>query len=191
MEYQQTFQRNLEQRIEQLLLPIVGPGRAIARVNADLDFNRTTIRKEIFDPKSAVVRSEVKSEEENRGRANVDGGTPDPKYQGKMTDWPQAPLRKAPGPVTTNFDINKEEQQIVAQLGAVKRLSVAVLVDGKYVKQADGSWSSGAPDRGAADSDPAADPQRAVGFDDVRGDAIEVFSGMFLSRKWHLQPILH
>ena len=73
LEYQMNMQRQLEQRVEQLLTPIVGPGRAIVRVNADLDFDRTTIRKETFDPKSAVVRSEVKNEEENRGAANVGG----------------------------------------------------------------------------------------------------------------------
>ncbi len=179
MEYQQTLQRNLEQRIEQLLLPIVGPGRVIARVNADLDFNRTTIRKEIFDPKSAVVRSEVKSEEENRGRANVDGGTPDPKYQGEndrlASGTSQESTRTS---ATTNFDINKEEQQIVAQTGAVKRLSVAVLVDGKYVKQADGS-SVFEPLTEEQLTQIRQLTQRAVGFDDVRGDAIEVSSVAF------------
>ena len=80
------MQRQLEQRVEQLLTPIVGPGRAIVRVNADLDFDRTTIRKETFDPKSAVVRSEVKNEEENRGAANVGGGTPDPNYSSRSEE---------------------------------------------------------------------------------------------------------
>lgn len=179
MEYQQTLQRNLEQRIEQLLMPIVGAGRAIARVNADLDFNRTTIRKEIYDPKSAVVRSEVKSEEENRGRASVDGGTPSLNYQGEndllSSGTAQESSRTS---ATTNFDINKEEQQIVAQMGAIKRLSVAVLVDGKYVKQADGSSVFE-----ALGEDQLLQirqlTQRAVGFDEVRGDAIEVTSIAF------------
>ena len=42
---------------------------------------------------------------------------------------------------TTNFDINKEEQQIISQVGSVKRLSVAVLVDGKYTQQQDGTYA--------------------------------------------------
>lgn len=180
MEYQQTMQRNLEQRVEQLLLPIVGPGRVIARVNADLDFNRTTIRKEIYDPKSAVVRSEVKSEEENRGSANVDGGPPDPRYQGEndnalASGTSQESTRTT---ATTNFDINKEEQQIVAQIGAIKRLSVAVLVDGKYTKQADGS-SVFEPLTEEELTQIRQLTQRAVGFDDTRGDAIEVSSVSF------------
>ncbi len=179
MEYQQTLQRGLEQRIEQLLLPIVGPGRVIARVNADLDFDRTTIRKEIFDPKSAVVRSEVKSEEENRGSANVDGGTPDPKYQGENDKLASGTSQESTRTTsTTNFDINKEEQQIVAQIGAVKRLSVAVLVDGKYTKQADGS-SVFEPLTEDQLNQIRQLTQRAVGFDDTRGDAIEVSSVSF------------
>jgi flagellar M-ring protein FliF len=179
LEYQAGMQRAFEQRIEQLLVPIVGPGRVIARVNADLDFNRTTIRKEIFDPKSAVVRSEVKNEEESTGSANVDGGNPDPNYQGgndrTASGTSQASTRTSS---TTNFDINKEEQQIVSQVGSIKRLSVAVLVDGKYTAQADGTqtFEPLAADQVAQIRQLA---QRAVGFDENRGDAIEVSSIAF------------
>jgi flagellar M-ring protein FliF len=180
LEYQTNVQRLLEQRVEQLLIPIMGPGRAIVRVNADLDFDRTTIRKETFDPKSAVVRSEIKSEEENRGSANVGGGTPDPNYRGEndlltASGTAQESTRTSS---TTNFDINREERQIVAQIGAVKRLSVAVLVDGKYVTQQDGTQSFE-----PLDADQLAQirqlAQRAVGFDEERGDAIEVTSIAF------------
>ena len=179
LEYQMGMQRSLEQRIEQLLTPIVGPGRVIARVNADLDFDRTTIRKEIYDPKSAVVRSEVKSEEETQGSANVAGGTPDPNYQGEndrmASGTAQSSTRTSS---TTNFDINREEQQIISQVGSIRRLSVAVLVDGKYSQQQDGTY--------AFEPLPAEQiaqlrqlTQRAVGFDEERGDAIEVSSISF------------
>ncbi len=179
LEYQTAMQRGLEQRIEQLLVPIVGPGRVIARVNADLDFNRTTIRKEIFDPKSAVVRSEVKSEEESKGSANVDGGTPDPNYQGENDRLASGTAQESTRTSsTTNFDINREERQIVSQTGSIKRLSVAVLVDGKYTQQADGTtvFEPLAADQLAQIRQLT---QRAVGFDDVRGDAIEVSSIAF------------
>ncbi len=179
LEYQHALQRDLEQRIEQLLIPIVGAGKVIARVNADLDFSRTTIRKEIFDPKSAVVRSEVKSEEESRGSANVDGGTPDPNYQGEndrlASGTAQESTRTAS---TTNFDINREEQQIVSPIGSIKRLSVAVLVDGKYMAQEDGSTMF-EPLNAEQIIQIRQLTQRAVGFDDERGDAIEVSSVAF------------
>lgn len=179
LEYQSNMQRSLEQRIEQLLLPIVGPGRVIARVNADLDFNRTTIRKEIFDPKSAVVRSEVRNEEESRGSANVDGGAPDPNYQGENDNMASGTAQESTRTSsTTNFDINKEEQQIISQVGSIKRLSVAVLVDGKYTQQQDGSYAY--EPLGAEQMEQIRQlAQRAVGFDDARGDAIEVSSISF------------
>jgi flagellar M-ring protein FliF len=179
LEYQMSMQRNLEQRIEQLLTPIVGPGRVIARVNADLDFDRTTIRKEIYDPRSAVVRSEVKSEEETQGSANVAGGTPDPNYQGEndrmASGTAQSSIRTSS---TTNFDINREEQQIISQVGSIKRLSVAVLVDGKYTQQQDGTYAfEPLPVEQIAQLRQLT--QRAVGFDQERGDAIEVSSISF------------
>jgi len=179
LEYQTNMQRSLEQRIEQLLLPIVGPGRVIARVNADLDFNRTTIRKEIFDPKSAVVRSEVRNEEESRGSASVDGGTPDPNYQGENDNLASGTAQESTRTSsTTNFDINKEEQQIISQVGSIKRLSVAVLVDGKYTQQQDGTYAF--EPLGAEQMEQIRQlTQRAVGFDDARGDAIEVSSISF------------
>ena len=179
LEYQMGMQRSLEQRIEQLLTPIVGPGRVIARVNADLDFDRTTIRKEIFDPKSAVVRSEVKSEEETQGSANVAGGTPDPNLQGENDQMASGTAQSsARTSSTTNFDINREEQQIIAQVGSIKRLSVAVLVDGKYTQQQDGTFAfEPLPVEQIAQLRQLA--QRAVGFDDTRGDAIEVSSISF------------
>ncbi|WP_442886225.1 flagellar M-ring protein FliF C-terminal domain-containing protein, partial [Desulfovibrio sp. 1188_IL3213] len=49
MEYRQTGQRNLERRIEEMLQPLFGPGRVIAKVNADMDFSQKTIRRELFD----------------------------------------------------------------------------------------------------------------------------------------------
>ena len=51
-------QQNLERRIEELLTPVVGAGKVIARVNADLDFSQKTVRKEIFDPEKPDTFSE-------------------------------------------------------------------------------------------------------------------------------------
>ncbi len=72
-EYKNTFESNLENRIEQLLTPIVGPGRALVKANVDLDFSQRTIHKELYDPNVTVVRSEQKNEETTSGSAAVDG----------------------------------------------------------------------------------------------------------------------
>lgn len=175
MEYQRALERSLESRIEQLVTPVVGQGKVIAKVTADLDFSRATVRKELFDPKSQVVRSEVKSDEASRGSANVGGG-PNPKFQGENDLGASGTSQETSRTTsTTNYEINREEHEIVAQAGSIRRLSVAVLVDGISTPAADGA--------------PQFQPlpveqierirnlaQRAVGFDPARGDAIEVSS---------------
>lgn len=126
-----------------------------------------------------MVRSEVRNEEESKGTANVDGGTPDPNYQGEndrmASGTAQESIRTSS---TTNFDINKEEQQIISQVGSIKRLSVAVLVDGKYTQQQDGSFAF-EPLNAEQMEQIRQLSQRAVGFDETRGDAIEVSSISF------------
>ena len=52
MEHRLQVQRNLERRIEEMLQPLFGPGRVIAKVNADMDFSQKTIRREFFDPEN-------------------------------------------------------------------------------------------------------------------------------------------
>ena len=71
-------------RLEQILTPILGPGRSLAKVNAELDFSQRTTRKEMYDPNATVVRSEQKSEESTSGTAAVDasGATTTPRGGG-------------------------------------------------------------------------------------------------------------
>ncbi len=166
-------QQNLERRIEELLLPVVGAGRVIARVNADLDFSQKTIRKEFYDPEKTVVRSEQRSEENTQGRASVDAGVPDPNFRGDGPGATASTQNSNRETRTTNFEINKEEQNIVSNVGGIDRLTVAVIVDGTYEKGADGKMAFV----------PRTDEElkrirqlvsNAVGFNSARGDTIEV-----------------
>ena len=69
LEYKADLENKTQRRIMELLGPVVGPEKVIARVNADLDFSQKTIRKEVFDPDGSVVRSETRSEETTAGAA--------------------------------------------------------------------------------------------------------------------------
>lgn len=177
MEYRQTVQRNLERRIEEMLQPLFGPGRVIAKVNADMDFSQKTIRRELFDPEKTAVRSEYRSEESQQGRANLEAGSPDVNFRGdgitgSVSD--QSGTREAR---TTNYEINKEEQQIVSNVGELRRLTVAVLIDGTYVKT-DGIWSF-MPRKSEELEQVRQLVHNAVGLDKGRGDALEVSSAPF------------
>lgn len=173
LEYQLTFQQNLERRIEHIISPITGPGRVIAKVNADLDFNRRTTRKEIFDPDSAVVRSEQRSEEQSSGASQMEAGVPEPAFQGEGYTGPATSQETSRETRTTNFEISSEEQNIVGALGDVNKLNVAVLVDGKYVQNDAGEMVYEALSQEEIERIRQL-VERSVGFDTARGDNIEV-----------------
>ena len=181
LDFKTRTQQGLERRIEELLMPVVGAGRVIARVNADLDFSQKTIRKELYDPEKTVVRSEQRSEENQQGSARLDSGVPDPNFRGDGLTGNNSNQTANRETRTTNYEINKEEQNIVANVGDIDRLSVAVIVDGTYQTQEDGSQVF------VPRSDEELNRIRqlvanAVGFDSARGDTIEVsnipFSGI-------------
>ncbi|WP_449242033.1 flagellar basal-body MS-ring/collar protein FliF [Desulfovibrio sp.] len=173
LEYKAQMERKLERRIEELLMPVVGPQKVIARVNADLDFSQKTIRKEMYDPNATVVRSENRSEETTQGRAAIDGGAPEANFRGDGFAGTQSTQDSTREARTTNYEINKEEQSIVSPVGELQRLSVAVIVDGTYAKDAQGQMAY-AP-RSAEEMQRIQNLVRsAVGFDKNRGDAVEV-----------------
>ncbi|WP_035067916.1 flagellar basal-body MS-ring/collar protein FliF [Nitratidesulfovibrio termitidis] len=178
LDHKLRMQQTLERRIEELLYPVLGAGKIIAKVNADLDFSQRTIRKELYDPEKTVVRSEQRSEESQRGRSNLEAGSPDANFRGDSPTGGASTQEGNRETRTTNYEINKEEQNIVAQVGDISRLTVAVIVDGTYEKGADGQWTF-VPRK---DEDVERIRQlvaNAVGYDRARGDTIEVSSISF------------
>lgn len=177
LDHKLLVQRNIEKRIDDLLTPIMGTGHFIAKVNADLDFSQKTIRREVFDPERTVVRSEQRSEESTNGSGNV-GGVPDPNFRGDGFSGSTSTQNSNRETRTTNYEINKEEFNIVSTVGELDRLTVAVIVDGTYEKTEEGSFSF------TPKSDEELNRLRqlvanAVGFDSARGDTIEVSSISF------------
>jgi flagellar M-ring protein FliF len=173
-DHKQTIQRNLELRIQELLYPIIGAGKVIAKVNADLDFSQRTIRKETFDPDGAVVRSEQKSAETTKGSANLAAGTPDANFRGDGVNGSVSQQDATRETSTINYEINKEEQNIVTPVGQVDRLSIAVVVDGTYAENADTGAMAFTPRSEEEMARIKALVSNAVGFETARGDAIEV-----------------
>lgn len=171
-------QARFERRIEDLLTPMVGAGKVKATVNADLDFSQRTIRREVFDPESAVIRSENRSEESQQGNANLNSGVPETNFRGDGMGGTQSTTASNRETRQTNYEINKEEHNIVGQLGTVNRLSVAVIVDGTYQKDENGN-----PVYVPRSEDEIRRIRQlvagAVGYDSARGDVIEVSSVAF------------
>lgn len=174
LEYKAGVEAKMERRIMELLSPAVGPEKVIARVNADCDFSQKTIRKELYDPESAVVRSETRDEESTQGAASLAGGEPDANFRGDGFTGTRTTQDSNRESRTTNYEINKQEENIIAPVGELKRLSVAVIVDGTWEKNEETGESTYVP-RSAEEVERIKTLiANAVGFDSVRGDTIEV-----------------
>jgi len=182
LDYIGRIQQNLERRIEEMLVPVAGAGKVIAKVNVDMDFSQKTIRRELYDPQNSVVRSEQRSEETQKGKANLEAGTPDVNFRGDGITGSVSTQDGTRETRTTNYEINKEEQNIVSNVGDIQRLTVAVIVDGTYTKNASGVMEF--VPRSAADLKRIRQlVANAVGISETRGDSIEVTSIPFGDRE--------
>ncbi|MGC5777748.1 flagellar basal-body MS-ring/collar protein FliF [Methylobacterium sp. NFXW15] len=174
------LERRLRSQIEDVVAGIVGPGRARVQVNAELDLNRIESRSETFDPESRVVRSS-----QTRTESSLTGGAEGATTVGNelpgANGGEKPPTQKDAtnkNEETTNYEISRVTKTEVAEGGRIKRLSVAVVVDGVYSPGADGKPAY-APRQPAEIERIAALVRSAVGFDKARGDQIEVVNLRF------------
>ncbi|MGL1864069.1 MAG: flagellar basal-body MS-ring/collar protein FliF [Pseudodesulfovibrio sp.] len=174
LEYKADMEFTTQRRIMELLGPVVGPEKVIARVNADLDFSQKTIRNEIYDPEGAVVRSETRNEESTAGAASLAGGEPDANFRGDGFTGTKTTQDSTRESRTTNYEINKSEENIIAPVGELKRLTVAVIVDGTWQANEETGEMVYVPRTAEEIERIKALISNAVGFDSVRGDTIEV-----------------
>ena len=177
------LERNLEESARQHLERVLGPGHVDVRVNAEVDMSRVERTEDRYDPAKAVLRSEEATRE--RAAAPDDNGVAGvPGAQTNLpTTNPDAPAGAAAGAPaaggailreshTRNYEIDHVQEKRVTTTGAIRRLTVAVVVDG--VPGPDGKTMV---PRAPAEVDKlAALVKSAVGIDDKRGDALTVQS---------------
>lgn len=180
------LERRLTQTIEDLVGRSLGYGKVRAEVTADLDLDRITINQDLFDPENQVVRSNqtVNETQESQERdplepVTVNTNLPtqqgaDPAQFGPLTSSKNNRTEE-----TTNYEISRTQRTQVKEPGAIKRLSIAVLVDGDYVPGA----NDGPPEYKPRSEQDLAQIERlvrsAVGVDAERGDTIEVVNMRF------------
>jgi len=178
--------RNYEQRltrvVEDLVGRTVGYGNVRANVVADLNFDRLSENQEIYDPEGQVVRStqtvEDKSSETDKSSSevsvqnNIPGGNADLLNGGGPTS------NAARTEETTNFEISKTIRSVVRETGEVKKLSVAVLIDGTYDTDAEGKKTY-KPRSEEEIKNLTALVSSAIGYDQKRGDTLEVINMQF------------
>ena len=177
------FENRLRTRVEDMLANIVGAGRARVEVSAEIDFNRSTTTQETFDPESQVVRSSQVRETENLtagadGQVTVANELPG---ASQNTGAAGASEQGTSTEEVTNYEISKTTQTAVTEAGSIKRLSVAVVVDGVYAD--DGAGTSTYTPRTADEIAQILTLVRsAVGYSETRGDSVEVVNMQFAER---------
>ena len=202
LKYVQQVEQSYIKRIEALLIPLLGANNVRAQVTANIDFSRIEQTAEIYkpnqNPAESVIRSQQSSEAMNGSGLNA-GGIP-----GALTNQPPVPATApivtatgAPGAATAgnaslsnlqkdstvNYEVDRTIRHTVLPVGSIKRLSVAVVVNGnRKVTNAKGK-SSDKPLSDAEKEQINNLVKDVVGFDQDRGDSLNVQVAAFTEDK--------
>nr|WP_319486180.1 flagellar basal-body MS-ring/collar protein FliF [uncultured Cohaesibacter sp.] len=181
-ERQVQLENRLRSQVDEIVSSIVGQGRTRIEVAAEMNFNKVTETNDLYDPDGQVVRStqsrtenaNSKDQESNAG-VTVGNQLPD----ANANDQPAGSQENsATTEELVNYEISRKTTTEVIQGGRIERLSVAVLVDGTYEKNANGELVY-TPRTPAELEQIATLVRSAVGFDQTRGDKVEVINLQF------------
>jgi len=182
--YKNAFELNLAKQIQTMLEQIVGGGKAIVRVTADMDFDQVDMNEELYDPDVSVVRSRqniVETLNRSEGPGEISsvnpvvppGGSPGSNQTNEKNEKQDE---------TVNYELNRTLRKTIKPVGMLKRLSVATVLDGTYTMETD---ATGNPIRKyVARTDEELNQfrkivQNAMGYSEDREDQITVESFPF------------
>lgn len=176
LEVQRRFEHELERRVAGMLDRVLGPNRAAVRVTAELKFDQVEENSETYEPvanNQGIARSSQRKVESFNGTGTLPGGVPGtesniPGYQAQYTSAGNSSYNKSEE--TVNFEVNKKVAKVVEAPGAVKRLSVAVMVDSLQPQQVDSIRTA---------------VVAAAGLDLARGDQVAVENISFDTSERH------
>jgi flagellar M-ring protein FliF len=181
-ERQAAYERRLREQIESIITSVVGPGRARVQLATEFDFNRITQTADRFDPEGRVLRSNQSRDESTastdarEGQVTVGNELPGAQNAGANPAAVRDQTKKSEE--INNYEISRTTRTEVIEGARVKRISVGVLVDGIYGKN----------DKGEPVYEPRAQEEMdriaalvrsAIGFDQKRGDVVEVVNLRF------------
>ncbi len=184
------FENRMRQAVIELLERTVGLNRVRAEINAEIDYDRIVENAEIFDPDSQVARStqtvqenESSSEKDDQNTVTVENNLPESDATAAGTGA-SASNQINRTEETVNFEITKTIRNRIKESGEIKRLSVAVLVDGRYVENNDGDkiWE---PRQTEELNQLETLVKSAVGFNAERGDSVKIVNMQFVK----LEPL--
>ena len=174
------FEKRMRNQVEAIVSSVVGTGRARVQLSADFDYNKITQTSDKFDPEGRVLRSSQTREEssataESNGQVTVNNELPGAQRQDNASP---ARDQSKKSEETNNYEISRTTKTEVTEAGRVNRISVAVLVDGSYSKNDKGEMVYAERTKEQLDRI-AALVRSAIGFDQKRGDQVEVVNLRF------------
>lgn len=179
-ESRREYEARTTQAIEELLSRSLGPGKVRAEVSAQLDFDRVVTDQEAFDPDGQVVRStttvsdKAQTQDKEPESVTVGSNMPDAGLGGTANS---SSSNNARTEEVVNYEISRKVTKRISETGSVRRLSVAVLVDGDYsVKGDPNSYQKRTEEEMEKLT---ALVRSAVGYDENRDDQIEVVNMRF------------
>jgi flagellar M-ring protein FliF len=173
------YEQEMERRVETMLDPVLGPGKVVVRASVQLSLQETQLTKEEFDPDNRVVRSQRQAMDDAGVKTGGVPGVQSNVPGGEATAKAVAESGSKRSSELVTYEVGRTMSRINEPRGQIQKLSVAVLVDGKYEKD---KYIARSPEemeliKGVV--------KRAVGFDGERGDEIEVATVAF-----KVQPIV-
>lgn len=184
---QQNFKTKEEKKNQRKIVEVVSPfvggeQKVVAQVTIEFDFSIQNSTSEVFDPEN-VVRSEQVSEEKREGATPPDvGGVPGTvsnigPVEGLVSNKTSEKYEKNTG--TTNYEVGKTVSTTKSEFARIKRVTAAVVVDGKYKYKvdADGNPTDELEYEALSESDLEAISalvSRSIGISEARGDQISV-----------------
>lgn len=188
-EYARKLEKNYMERIENILIPILGANAVRAQVTADIDFTYNEQTQELFNPESQVPVSVQIAEEQSSGKTL--GGIPGAlsnqppaaaevpeQASGDSTSGGTTPTSRSSRKETRNFEIDKTVSHTRYAMGRLRRLSAAVVVDDKITlnEQGERVRTNRSPEEIQRITELV---KKAIGFSVQRGDSVNVINEAF------------
>lgn len=217
LEFSERIENSVRERVEKIIIPILGKNNVRVQVNAEVDFSRQESTSEIYDPNSDIAKQTIRSKQLTENRQLINsygiGGVP-----GALSNQP-VPTSSAPidedkeskditdkqqpsnwqSNSTLNYEVNRQVVHSKIPEGRIKRLSVAVLVNYKFVtNQLENNETNESDDENKSslpteqwvklDSNELNDiellARQAMGFSQLRGDSLTVANLKFTDQEF-------
>jgi flagellar M-ring protein FliF len=182
-ELRRNYESRLTRKIEEQVSRIVGHGKVTAIVTAEMNFDRISMNEELYDPEGQVLRSSQVSEEKSSEKEAATGDTVSvennlPGVGGDLLSDNQPSSQSNKTEEVTNYEISKTLRNTIREVGEVKKLSISVLIDGRYTTDEEGNKTY--EPRPQDEMDQISDLVRAaVGLDEDRGDLLAISNQQF------------